>query len=178
MPENMTDIVTHLTLLATVTQSLFRENQELRQLETKQKATEACCNELKEKHKTTEKKCQDLEAKLKVTENELRETKVGGYPIDFHFNHAGEEDSIYLPSFYTHSRYGYRMCIHVYPKGCGDGKTTNLSLFAYLMKGEYDDHQKWPFGGEITVQIVNQAGDHSHVERTITYDDETQYTCT
>ena len=179
MPEHMTDTVTHLTLLATVTQSLLKENQELRQLETKQKATEACCNELNEKQKTTEKKCQDLEAKLKVTENELRETKVmvGGYPIDFHFNHGGEEDSIYLPSFYTHSRHGYRMCIRVYPKGCGDGKTTHLSLFAYLMKGEYDDYLKWPFRGEITVQIVNQAGDHSHVEKTTPYDDKAPDIC-
>ncbi|CAI8054623.1 hypothetical protein GBAR_LOCUS29796, partial [Geodia barretti] len=31
MPEHMTDTVTHLTLLATVTQSLLKENQELRQ---------------------------------------------------------------------------------------------------------------------------------------------------
>jgi TNF receptor-associated factor 4 len=41
------------------------------------------------------------------------------------------------------------------------------------MRGEYDDHLKWPFEGEITVQIVNQAGDHSHFEKTITYDDKT-----
>ena len=41
------------------------------------------------------------------------------------------------------------------------------------MRGEYDHHLKWPFRGEITVQIVNQAGDHRHVEKTIHYNDET-----
>ena len=37
----------------------------------------------------------------------------------------------------------------------------------------HDDRLKWPFRGEITVQIVNHAGDHSHIEKIIPYDDET-----
>ena len=41
------------------------------------------------------------------------------------------------------------------------------------MKGPFDDHLKWPFRGEITIQIVNQDGDHDHVEETIPYNDET-----
>ena len=41
------------------------------------------------------------------------------------------------------------------------------------MRGEYDDHLKWPFEGEIMVQIVNQAGDHSHIEKIIPYNDKT-----
>ena len=48
-----------------------------------------------------------------------------------------------------------------------------VSIFTCLMQGPYDDHLKWPFRGEITIQIVNQAGDHSHVEMTIRYNDET-----
>ena len=35
------------------------------------------------------------------------------------------------------------------------------------MKGQFDDHLKWPFRGEITIQIVNQDGDHDHVEQAI-----------
>ena len=41
------------------------------------------------------------------------------------------------------------------------------------MKGQFDDHLKWPFRGEITIQIVNQDGDHHHVEKTIPYNDKT-----
>ena len=48
-----------------------------------------------------------------------------------------------------------------------------MSVFTCLMKGPFDDHLKWPFRGEITIQIVNQDGDHDHVEMTIPYTDET-----
>ena len=41
------------------------------------------------------------------------------------------------------------------------------------MKGQFDDHLKWPFRGEITIQIVNQDRDHDHVEKTIPYNDKT-----
>ena len=41
------------------------------------------------------------------------------------------------------------------------------------MKGSYDDHLKWPFRGQVTFQIVNQAGDHDHIENSITYNDRT-----
>ena len=52
-----------------------------------------------------------------------------------------------------------------------------LSISTCLMKGPYDDHLKWPFRGEITIQIVNQAGDHSHDEGTIHYSDKTSDVC-
>ena len=51
-----------------------------------------------------------------------------------------------------------------------------MAIFTYIVQGPYDDHLKWPFRGEITVQIVNQAGDHSHAKKTITYDDKTPNT--
>ena len=84
-----------------------------------------------------------------------------------------KKKSIDSPSVYTHSS-GYQMCIELYPNGSGDGKGTHVSVFTCLMRGPYDDHLKWPFRGEITVQIVNQAGDHSHVEKTIPYNNETR----
>ena len=55
----------------------------------------------------------------------------------------------------------------------GDGKGTHISIFTFLMRGSYDDHLKWPFRGNITIQIVNQAGDHDHIEMIIHYNDET-----
>ena len=65
------------------------------------------------------------------------------------------------------------MCLKVYPNGCGDGKGTHVSIFTYLMKGSYDDHLKWPFRGVVTIQIVNQARDHDHIEKIIPYNDQT-----
>ena len=65
------------------------------------------------------------------------------------------------------------MCIRVDPNGGGDGEGTHVSVFTYLMKGPFDD-LKWPFRGDITIQIVNQDGDHDHVEKTIHYNDKTR----
>ena len=141
MPDHMSDTVTHMTLLATVTQSmqqniedLKNENQELRQ-------------EVKE----------------------LRTQKLG-LPIEFRVNNS--EGKVFLPSFFSHS-HGYQMCINVNPNRGGGCIGTHISIFTSLMRGPYDDHLKWPFRGEITFQIVNQAGDYSHIENTIPYNDET-----
>ena len=157
MPEHLKDTVTHLTLLATTTQSLLKENQELKrhnqQLELKQESMEKQFTALQEEMQT-----------MKLC--------LGGLPIIFAVNYENNENVVYLPSFYTHAQ-GYRMCIQFYPNGFQSAKSTHVSLFMCLMRGGYDDYLKWPFRGEITIQIVNQAGDHSHVERVIPYNDET-----
>ena len=253
MPEHMRDTVTHLTLLAAVTQTLLKENQELKQriqqLEVKQSTTEAHYQELQKATEKVDKENQELQQNIrkenqkmqqhiqqlevkqsttdqeqKATEKEIAALKkevrenqqnigdlrkenqkmqyerlqsiteghyqatekevealkkadcelrlmLGRFPIGFHVNYAIKEIQ-YLPSFYTHS-HGYCMCIRVDTSGYGNGEGTHVSIYTCLMQGPYDDHLKWPFRGVITIQIVNQAGDHSHVEMTIPYNDET-----
>ena len=136
MPDHMSDTVTHMTLLATVTQSMQQNIEDLK------------------------KENQELRQEVK----ELRTQKLG-LPIEFRVNNS--EGEVFLPSFFSHS-HGYQMCIKVYPNGI---EGTHVSVFTSLMRGPYDDHLKWPFRGEITVQIVNQAGDHTHVVNTISYND-------
>ena len=167
MPEHMRDTVTHLTRLATVTQTLLKENQELKK-----------CNKLLEDQflATSEAHYREQEAtekEIDALKKEVNELKLNliGFPIDFRVNYAIKKEH-YLPSFSTHSR-GYQMCISVDTNGDGSGKGTHVSIYTHLMKGPYDDHLKWPFRGEITIQIVNQAGDHSHVEKTSCYNDRT-----
>ena len=65
------------------------------------------------------------------------------------------------------------MCCQVFPNGNKEGEGTHVSIYTRLMKGQFDDHLKWPFAGVITVQIVNQARNRSHIEKVIPYDDET-----
>ena len=57
--------------------------------------------------------------------------------------------------------------LRVYANGDGSGKGTHLSLFVYLLKGEYDDQLQWPSNANITVQLLNWSGDNSHEEKTI-----------
>ena len=137
MPEHMKDTATHLTLPASVTHSLVKENQQLRE---------------------------------EVDKLKVALTKHSGFPKVYHVKKT--DNKVYLPGFHTYEN-GYKMCLKVYPNGCGDGKGTHVSIFTYLMKGSYDDHLKWPFRGEVTIKIVNQVGDHDHIERTTTFNDQT-----
>ena len=146
MPECMKDAVTHLTLLATVTQRLLNKTQELQQntedlkkenqkhneqLEVKKSTTEAHFYE----QKTMEKEVEDLRKEV----CELRLTF--GFPINLHVNYTIKKEQ-YLPSFSTHS-YGYRMCIRVDTNGYLSEKGTHVSIYTYLMQGSYDGHLKY-----------------------------------
>ena len=61
------------------------------------------------------------------------------------------------------------MCLRVDANGCGDGKGTHVSVYAYLIRGEYDDLLKWPFQGSIVVQLCNQLEDNYHCTDTIDF---------
>ena len=55
-----------------------------------------------------------------------------------------DSDTWYSPHFYTH-HCGYKMCLSIDANGIGCGEGTHLSVFMYLMRGEFDDQLKWPF---------------------------------
>ena len=75
---------------------------------------------------------------------------------------------VYTPPFLTHDR-GYKMCLQIYCNGYDRGKGKSLSIYAYLLKGEYDDFLLWPFCGRITIVIKNLLkNSHDHV-KTITF---------
>ena len=61
----------------------------------------------------------------------------------------------FSPAFYTHIG-GYKMCLAISGNGRGSGEVTHVSVGVDMMKGEFDSHLKWPFKGEITVELVNQ----------------------
>ena len=72
----------------------------------------------------------------------------------------------YSRPFYT-SREGYKMCLRVNANGLDRSKGTHVSMFTYLMRGEFDSRLKWPFRGTVTIQLVNQLEDREH--RTVTH---------
>ena len=65
--------------------------------------------------------------------------------------------SIFSLPFFT-SKYGYKMCLRLYPLGDGMGKNTHLSLFFVVMKSEYDSLLQWPFTNKVTLTLINQSG--------------------
>ena len=197
MPGHTADISVHFPLLVSLTREIDQKQRAMeRQFEEKLKATEDQYKVLVEKQRTTEVKNLTLDSKLKATETQnqvlaekinvtenrlavLEDTQqmksaLGKFPIDFQVTY--ESKDIFLPPFLTHP-HGYRMCINVCPNGSGAGEGTHVSVFTCLMRGPYDSQLKWPFRGKVTIQIVNQVGDHHHVQKTITYDDETDDDC-
>ena len=80
--------------------------------------------------------------------------------------HKMDCDCWYSPPFYTHPQ-GFKMSLRVYANGSSKAKGTHVSVFAYLMRGEFDDHLKWPFRGHVTVALLNQLEDNNHTTYTI-----------
>ena len=81
-----------------------------------------------------------------------------------------DSDRWYSPHFYTHPN-GYKMCLGVDANGSLLYRGTHLSVFVFLMKGEFDDQLKWPFCGEVVVKLVSQEGDSywDHIVRTVRF---------
>ena len=89
----------------------------------------------------------------------------------FNFTEMQKHDQEYVSEpFYTHPE-GYKMCLWVFPNGCGDGENTHVSVFTSFMKGENDKKLKWPFRGTLTVRLVDQFQNKFHKDSTICYDD-------
>ena len=191
MSEHMKDLAKHLTLFASVTHTIMRENQDLRETmkrmsQDHQDKMKAMQDEMEEKLQATQQDMQEqvqttqesVKATEDTTENltekieelKLALTRYAGFPKVYRVERTQNE--VYLPGFYTHHN-GYKMCIGVDPNGSGAGEGTHISIYTRLMKGSCDDHMKWPFRGNITIHIVNQAGDHDHIEKTVQYNDET-----
>ena len=59
------------------------------------------------------------------------------------------------------------MCLSVYANGWKEGKGTHVSVYACLLRGEFDDHLMWPFQGHVTVAMLNQLKDNDHTTKTI-----------
>ena len=111
-----------------------------------------------------EKQCLAIESLVCVT------------PIEFTmqgFEQLRRTDDLWLsPPFYTHP-HGYRMRLHVIANELCAARSTHVSLFIYLMRGEFDSYVKWPFRGKVSLQLLNQFADERHRNMTICFTDAT-----
>ena len=93
-------------------------------------------------------------------------------PMEFIISDFSEKkeanEEWYSSPFYTHNR-GYKFRLQVYPNGYGTGSGTHLSVYAQLMRGEYDNELEWPFEGDIRVELLNWRADKNHHSYTIPF---------
>ena len=88
MPEHTSGATTHLTLLASVTQKLVKENQELQQTTA----------ELRQKQQLTDVQIQVL--KRDACQMKVDVMKLSGFPLDFHVKFSN--DRVCSLAFYSH----------------------------------------------------------------------------
>ena len=79
---------------------------------------------------------------------------------DYHEKKEANEEW-YSSPFYTHNR-GYKFRLNVYLNGNGKGRGSHLSVYAQLMRGEYDNELEWPFEGSFRVDLLNWKADKNH----------------
>ena len=60
------------------------------------------------------------------------------------------------PPFYSHPR-GYKLCARIYANHQLLGEGTHVSLYLYILSGEFDGDLQWPRKLTITAQLLNQA---------------------
>ena len=106
-----------------------------------------------------------MEAIIKKHVITLRE----GNSLTFKFKEFQKEKDnngrFYSPTFYCLD--GYHMEVQVYASGRADGKSTHVSVYVHMLEGKYDAELKWPFIGNVTVQILNQLDDRNHHKKII-----------
>ena len=111
----------------------------------------------------------ELKAKLEDLDHEQSQTSV--FILKNFEQHRIENSSVFSTPFYTGPG-GYKMCLKVCASGDGNFKGTHIAVFAYIMKGEHDNHLSWPFTGQINVELLNQLDDANHYARCIWFREE------
>lgn len=102
----------------------------------------------------------ELEVKLQAlefsTHNGVFIWKIGDFSRRRQDAKSQRSPAIFSPAFYT-SKYGYKMCMRIYLHGDGVGRSTHLSLFFVIMKGNFDGLLRWPFKQKVTLMLLDQT---------------------
>ena len=178
-PDHVSENVkTHLSMVSTVVGDKIEEHKKLTAEIEQQDATNK--DTIKELQTTVEQQQKQIVALMSALTRVALDVRKPLAPVfvtppdivmtDFE-EHKKADDAWYSPPFYSHIG-GYKMCLRINANGCGDAKGTHVSVYVHLMRGEYDDQLKWPFRGDITIQVLNERRDGGHRELTlIPFDD-------
>ena len=101
-------------------------------------------------------------------QDSLSTTQSGAQFTISEYSKRKQFDNQYFSPPFTTSPQGYRLCLRVDANGSGKG--SHLSTFAYIMKGQHDDHLQWPFTGTIIFELLNWLEDKGHYKMTLSID--------
>ena len=149
------------SLLLANMENLHKENEKLRSI----------IGEIREEKQYLEQRLTDFEAKIGTPLTRYRQPmKIVEFVMKDFEKLKREFTSWYSPPFYTH-RHGYKMCLQVNANGQGQGKGTHVSTYLHMMRGEFDEGLRWPFHGQVAMQLVDQEEDRDHFYHTFHFTD-------
>ena len=126
------------------------------------------CTELKEENVTLHKQIQTIT--IRSSRNHLaRSTECITFKIPKFAEKKKKNVEYFSTPFYTHPQ-GHKMAINVDTNGYGSYKGSHISVWAYLMKGEYDDQLEFPFMGTFVFELLNQLENKHHHKDSYTFD--------
>ena len=172
MPAHLVEgLVVHLPLIAAFNERKLAERDQLiakfkeeleqsrRKVEKMEKEKRQEIASLKAQYEEHYSSIAELIAKQEKDRSSLEtlESYAGIFPVqltmtDVH-KYMTDDDTWFSKPFYTHP-HGYKMCLKVAVNN------TPVLVYVYLMRGEFDDHLSWPFQGQVTVQLINQAAEN------------------
>ena len=165
------DTVILMPLLVGSMQKVVIDNESLR---NENSVLKKSVSELKETSCAQQHSLEAHQHSLEAHQHSLeRLTHTGTLPFSFTMpdfaQHKLDDDEWFSPPFYTHT-HGYKMCLRVDANGYGDEKGKFVSVFSYLMQGEYDDELEWPYAGTIDIHLVNQLQDQNHHKASLSFE--------
>ena len=168
--------------IATLIAMFSKDIDEVKESQARQEGSLKHCSEM------LQQKIEAVDTKCLTVRNDLSQqclsiqSYIGLFPIEFvvsNFEHLRQSDADWhSPPFYSHLE-GYRLCLVVTPNGIFSAEGSYISVYACLLKGEFDDRLNWPFRGAITIQLLNQLSDRIPATGMLRFTDNTpsRYTC-
>ena len=111
--------------------------------------------------------CGDLHHEVALLRSSLNQPPFR-FTLENFSDSLGSQEEWFSVPFYTHNQ-GYKMCIGIDCNGSAEGTGTHVSVYAYIMRGEFDSMLSWPFRGVLTIRLYNQHSDVGHIDHTIPY---------
>ena len=169
-----------MTELQTKTREEMKKETKQLQTEMKTKMDEQKKIQTEMKTKMDEQKKMQTEMKTKMDEQmgEVMKLKMQVQAVQYTIQHIEEHTvgscsggivltftkhahfkNMYSDPFYSH-HHGYKFKLRVMY-----GPKDHIFNYLYLMTGEYDDQLHWPVEVKVRLELLNQAGDHHHLEK-------------
>ena len=159
---------------------LQQEMSEQRQLQTEMKnevkkelaeQKELQAKMISEQKQETMKELTELRGQIQQVHNTTQHIEVHSaglcalckvFTFDQYSQRKGNYSWVYADPFYSH-QHGYKFRLSIL---YGDN---TMWPYLHLLEGEYDGQLPWPVNVKVHLELLNQAGDHHHVERTKTW---------